>query len=195
MLLLLLCDQFDERKGWWANKKALVFEMPFFLCYIILNKHFQLPFVTGCYGVPIHPFLCYVSILLPADPTNCVQVWWHWSKDHVQVLFLEISSHFINRFYHWKGWDCVARHHNIYLHSSIFQCSTISFWLSGSDHQRAVNLNSLIKYNGKKDRFLKLLFKLQRQIFKATALCLFPCQTLVSEGTHLAPERKQWHWS
>lgn len=110
---------------WWRKKageptKRMSLKCLFSYVTLILNKHFQLPFVTCCYCMPISSFLSCVSILLPAGPADSVQVWWHWPKDHGQVLFLQIWSHFIDRFYHWKGWNCVARHHNIYLHSSIF---------------------------------------------------------------------------
>ena len=53
----------------------------------------------------------------------------------------------------WIRWNCAARHHKIYLHSFASRYSAISFWLSGSDHQRAVNLSTLINCNGKKIDF------------------------------------------
>lgn len=179
---------------WWRKKqvsqqKATYLKCLFSYVKLILNKYFQLLFVAGCYGVPILSFLCCVSILLPADSTNSGQVWWHWSKDHVQVLSLEILSHFIHRFYHWKGWDCVVKYHNIYLHSSIFQNSTISLWLSGSDHQRAVNLNSLIKYNGKKKiDFSSFCLNYKEDNFSGLLPSAYSLdKLLVNEGTHLSP--------
>lgn len=62
-----------------------------------------------------------------------------------------------------NGWNCAARQHKIYLHSSASQNSTISFWLSGSSHQKAVNLNSFINCSGKKIDFSSFCLNHRKQ--------------------------------